>query len=63
MCFAVRQYTVGQELLWLACRRQVMELILAKIFTLHGDPMIHIIHHLLQFSRDLKLLRPWGGET
>ncbi len=38
MRFAGRQDTVGRELLWLACRRQVMELILAKIFTLYGDP-------------------------
>jgi len=63
MRFAGRQDTVGQELMWLACRCQVMELILAQIFTLYGDPMIHIIHHLLQSSRDLKLLKPWGGET
>jgi len=29
---------VGRALMWLACRRQVMELILARIFTLYGDP-------------------------
>jgi len=35
---AGRQDTVCRELLFLACRHQVMELIIAKTFTLYGDP-------------------------
>jgi len=63
MRFAGRQDTVGQEFLWWACRRQVMELALARIFTLYGDPLIHIIRHLFaenwkHFSHKYRELMP-----
>jgi len=49
---------VGRELLWLACRRQVMELILARIFTLYCDPCNS------PFTAIFKRVKAaWGGMT